>query len=449
MNDKHDKIQMDGVFSKGYGIIYKFVMTDPELPIEAKAIYAYFCACAGSGTTAFPSRSKVLNDLQISKNTYYKHFYCLLEVGYISVSQKEENGQFSNNTYTLHMNPNRFLNHKADVISIEKQTYSRVLMPSMASAGIGFLPRLILEDKNLSIKAKGIYAYFCAFAGTTGEAFPKRDVITYHLGMSEQSYGKHYKQLTSQGYITVSQRRVNGSFSVNDYYLNDSPFVEATFTKNAENTEISPIAEKWDTVKCDTEKWDTDLWNTENCDTTNNSNINNKNNNINPSIPEADRTIDNLSISEILEKALSGEPIPDSLLVDESKRIELVHAISEWDTFSQSKAWFGYDGTANHDVYIMAVNVIVDMLAPSNKPMHLAGSSVSYRRFADELCRHIQTGRYTSGDKYYTISEILMDVQGRYKYALKNYSIQNKNAYMKSIIWNQLVQGDSVLLEAL
>jgi len=279
MNEKYDKIQMDGVFSKGYGIIYKFVMTDHELSIEAKAIYSYFCACAGNGTTAFPSRSKVLNDLQISKNTYY---------------------------------------------------------------------------------------------------------------------------------------------------LNEKASVEAFATKEAETNKNISIAENWDTAKCDTENEDSDLWDTEICDTTNNSNTNNKNNIISPSITDADRMTDDISISAVLENAISGEPIPNSLLFDEVKRIELVHALSEWDTFSSSRAWFGHDGTANHDTYIMAVNAIVDMLDPSSKPLHLAGNSVSYRRFADELCRHIQTGCYPSGRKYYTISEILMDVQGKYKYALKNYSVQNK-----------------------
>ena len=56
--------------SKGYGKIYKSVMRDRNLPLLAKTIYAYFCAYAGCGCQAFPKREKILNDLQINKDTF-------------------------------------------------------------------------------------------------------------------------------------------------------------------------------------------------------------------------------------------------------------------------------------------------------------------------------------------------------------------------------------------
>ena len=52
-----DQLLVEGINCMGYGIIPKYVMLDPDLTIEAKAIYAYFCSFAGSGNTAFPSRS--------------------------------------------------------------------------------------------------------------------------------------------------------------------------------------------------------------------------------------------------------------------------------------------------------------------------------------------------------------------------------------------------------
>ena len=84
----------------------KMVSLDRELTIEAKAIYGYFCSYAGSGTTAFPSRNKICEDLVISVTRYYTHFNLLKKLGYIKVEQvKTENNKFSHNIYTLVENP--------------------------------------------------------------------------------------------------------------------------------------------------------------------------------------------------------------------------------------------------------------------------------------------------------------------------------------------------------
>lgn len=97
-----DIIQVQGINSHGYGIIPKMVMQDKRLTIQAKAIYGYFCSYAGAGKTAFPGRKKIITDLGISKDSYYKHFNLLKECGYIEAFQeKDENGVFCRNVYTL------------------------------------------------------------------------------------------------------------------------------------------------------------------------------------------------------------------------------------------------------------------------------------------------------------------------------------------------------------
>ncbi|WP_300854658.1 helix-turn-helix domain-containing protein [uncultured Clostridium sp.] len=100
-----DLIEIEGINAKGYGSIAKLVMLDQRLTIEAKAIYSYFCSYAGGGSSAFPSVSKILFDLKISKTRYYKHFKLLTDFGYISVKQIKKENKFSNNVYTLHLNP--------------------------------------------------------------------------------------------------------------------------------------------------------------------------------------------------------------------------------------------------------------------------------------------------------------------------------------------------------
>lgn len=106
MNKTFENIlEIEGINSKGFGTIAKLVMMDQRLSIEAKAIYSYFCSYAGGGSSAFPSVSKILYDLKISKTRYYKHFNLLVDYGYISVKQIKEENKFGKNLYTLHTNP--------------------------------------------------------------------------------------------------------------------------------------------------------------------------------------------------------------------------------------------------------------------------------------------------------------------------------------------------------
>lgn len=99
---QHDDIlQVEGINSKGFGTIPKLVMQDERLSISAKAIYAYFCSYAGAGKQAFPRVSRIIKDLGISKNAYYKHFNQLRDCGYIKTEQAHKGGRLSHNIYTL------------------------------------------------------------------------------------------------------------------------------------------------------------------------------------------------------------------------------------------------------------------------------------------------------------------------------------------------------------
>lgn len=127
MENLTDILEVEGVNAKGFGTIPKLVMKDSRLTIQAKAIYAYFCSYAGSGNTAFPGIKTILEDLQVSKNTYYKHFDLLKECGYIKVDQEKniKTGQFKRNIYRMVANP---VEENSRVPKIEKRekTESRV-----------------------------------------------------------------------------------------------------------------------------------------------------------------------------------------------------------------------------------------------------------------------------------------------------------------------------------
>lgn len=182
-------ITLDGIFAQGYGTIPKAVMHDPELSLESKAIYAYLCALAGSSSVTYPFRSTILRDLGMTKNTYYRHYPPLVKKGYLTVSRPVDKS--AANRYTL----------------------------ARRDGGYGFLPKSVMRDPSLSPKAKGLYAYLCAYGGKQGLAFPKRDHILFHLGISEPTYQKALRQLTDAGIVTPVQQVKDGKFAANHYHL--------------------------------------------------------------------------------------------------------------------------------------------------------------------------------------------------------------------------------------
>lgn len=71
----------------GYGIVYKCVLTDPTITIEAKAVYAYLAGYAGVSDECFPSISLICDELCISKTRLYKHMNLLVDAGVVEKIQ--------------------------------------------------------------------------------------------------------------------------------------------------------------------------------------------------------------------------------------------------------------------------------------------------------------------------------------------------------------------------
>lgn len=209
------KLCLEGVFHQGFGIVPKFVMHDQDLTLEGKAIYAYLCSLAGSGEQTFPFRGTILRHLGLSKNTYYRHYGLLLQHGYLTAERPAD--KTAANLYTLVQNPK-----KLPVIST-KGAGSHLRYRGLKAHGYGSLPRSVMMDESLNIKAKGLYAYLCSYCGGGDTAFPRRDDILFHLGVSEPTYYKMLGQLKDAGYLEVVQRKDAGRFAVNDYLLSDYP----------------------------------------------------------------------------------------------------------------------------------------------------------------------------------------------------------------------------------
>ena len=98
---ENDRLQLDGIFAKGYGVIPRLVMEDASLDVGAKGFYAYLCSFAGAGNSCFPSREKICHDLSITKDTFSKYKSQLVEAGYINIEKVRENGRFLHNLYRI------------------------------------------------------------------------------------------------------------------------------------------------------------------------------------------------------------------------------------------------------------------------------------------------------------------------------------------------------------
>lgn len=71
--DERNLLRLDALLSHGYGLSPQLVMRSKGLSIEAKALYGYLSSFAGAGDTAFPSTSRILEELDISKKEQIGH----------------------------------------------------------------------------------------------------------------------------------------------------------------------------------------------------------------------------------------------------------------------------------------------------------------------------------------------------------------------------------------
>lgn len=212
-----DVIKHDGIKAKGFGTIPKFITHDTDLTLESKTIYGYFCSLCGNGATTFPSRDLILHTLKLSKDGYYKHYKALIEHGYIKVEKSNPADVKSHNVYTIISKPKK-------VIEYAKQNKDKkVISDSIDAYGYGILPRAVMIDDRLDIKAKGIYCYLASYAGASDTAFPEKKNILFHLNISEPTYYRYYQQLVEYNYIISTQRKEEGRFGVCDYILNQFP----------------------------------------------------------------------------------------------------------------------------------------------------------------------------------------------------------------------------------
>lgn len=135
--DSRETISVKGIRAAGYGMIPRMVMEDQRISAKAKALYAYLAGYTGGGKTAFPEIKKTLYHLHISRNTYFTLMKELVEVNYVEVEQRHENGRLSVNDYYLVPNPS--------LANAEKKTRRRKVVVSSPNSGKKHIPEKLAK----------------------------------------------------------------------------------------------------------------------------------------------------------------------------------------------------------------------------------------------------------------------------------------------------------------
>ena len=94
-------MQMEEKKQSGYGFVSKDVLLDPEIPIEAKALYAYLCAHADKSGKCFPSVEGMCYHLNITEKRFRKYKTVLESQGIIEVKREKKGNCLRRNIYYI------------------------------------------------------------------------------------------------------------------------------------------------------------------------------------------------------------------------------------------------------------------------------------------------------------------------------------------------------------
>ncbi|OAO07827.1 hypothetical protein A3836_01275 [Staphylococcus hominis] len=106
----------------GYGLVFKRVMKDRNISIEAKALYSYLSAYAGADESSFPSVELIKHELNIGKQRYQRARRELENAGYLQVDRKQNGNIYGSNLYTLFHNPRQVDIRPVDSQPVEIQS---------------------------------------------------------------------------------------------------------------------------------------------------------------------------------------------------------------------------------------------------------------------------------------------------------------------------------------
>lgn len=103
----------------------------------------------------------------------------------------------------------------------DKKDFLKYPQNSIFENGYGTVAKKVMQDINLTIEAKAIYAYLCTYMGAGNTAFPSVSKMCYDLQIYKDRFYKHFNLLIDNNYIKKSRAHytTNGKFANNVYTL--------------------------------------------------------------------------------------------------------------------------------------------------------------------------------------------------------------------------------------
>ena len=91
---------------------------------------------------------------------------------------------------------------------------------SFQSYGYGIVSQLPMKDKEMSIQAKGVYAYLVSCAGNDKQTYPTKEKMCYDLGIKKvDTLTKYIRQIQARGYIKIVKTKKGNLFYRNVYLI--------------------------------------------------------------------------------------------------------------------------------------------------------------------------------------------------------------------------------------
>lgn len=86
-NDEYEEnfceFEEGDIYAEGFGLVASLVMRDKSISSMAKALYAYLMTFSNRSGAAWPSTNLILEEMSLSKNSFYKYRSELRDAGFL------------------------------------------------------------------------------------------------------------------------------------------------------------------------------------------------------------------------------------------------------------------------------------------------------------------------------------------------------------------------------
>ena len=91
---------------------------------------------------------------------------------------------------------------------------------SLQSYGYGIISQLVTKDREVSVSAKGVYAYLVSCAGNDKQTYPSQEKMCYDLDIKNpKTLRKYIRELQAKGFIRIVRTKKNNIQYRNVYLI--------------------------------------------------------------------------------------------------------------------------------------------------------------------------------------------------------------------------------------